>query len=404
MTFFLLPKTNFYIDKYIHYSELSETESPVFISNSLSYYLSNIKEKINTREKIWDIYKKYTNPYEYIHSPTPMKRRSVSKYKPISRSYFKMIEILKLFELNYDAPIRSFHLAEGPGGFIEALAMRRNCTEDKYIGMTLQDTTNDSNIPAWKKSQSFLNRFPNVVLENGADGTGNILVLENLKYCREKYKNSMDLISADGGFDFSMDFNHQEIFISKLLFAQMAFAITMQKQGGTFILKIFDCFMKHSIDILFILSCFYEKVYIIKPQTSRYANSEKYIVCKGFIKVNRGDFYEVLEKCFVDMLKNKKEVPCRFLNIDVPYFFIQKVEEYNAIFGQKQIQNIHFTMSLIDNKYKQEKIDGLIKKNIQKSTDWCIKYEIGYNLLFTNTNINTNKFINSVSFDSEDEL
>jgi 23S rRNA U2552 (ribose-2'-O)-methylase RlmE/FtsJ len=404
MTHFLLPKTNSSVYKYIQYSELSEKENPVFISNSLSYYLSNIKEKINTREKIWDIYKKYTNPYEYIHTPTPIKRKSVSKYKPISRSYFKMIEIIYLFDLNYDLPIRSFHLAEGPGGFIEALAMTRDCAEDKYIGMTLQDTSNDSNIPAWKKSQSFLGRFPNVILENGADRSGNILVLENLKYCREKYENSMDLISADGGFDFSMDFNHQEISISKLLFAQMAFALTMQKTGGTFILKIFDCFMKHSIDILFILSCFYEKVYIIKPQTSRYANSEKYVVCKGFMKIKNEEFYQELEKCFVDMLKNKKEVPCRFLNIDVPYFFIQKVEEYNAIFGQKQIQNIHFTMSLIDNKYKQEKIELLIRKNIQKSSEWCIKYEIPYNIFFTHPNNHPNKFINSVSLESDNEL
>ena len=31
------------------------------------------------------------------------------------------------------------------------------------------------------------------------------------------------------------------------------------------------------------LSSLYKKVYIIKPYTSRYANSEKYLVCKDFI-------------------------------------------------------------------------------------------------------------------------
>lgn len=399
MTFFLLPKTNNHIYEKIKYSVLSETENPVFISNSLSYYLSDIKCRINSREKMWDVYKKYTNPYEYIHTPVPVKRKSVSKYKPISRSYFKMIELLHLFDIKFEGPIRSFHLAEGPGGFIEALATLRKCKEDQYIGMTLQDTMNDSNIPAWKKSQNFLNKFPNVLLENGADFTGNILVLENLKHCRDLYGSSMDFISADGGFDFSMDFNYQEIFISKLLFAQMAFALTMQKKGGTFMLKIFDAFMKHTIDILYILSSFYEKVYSVKPQTSRYANSEKYIVCKGFLFESNDEFYDKIESCFVNMVKNKKEVPCRFLEMEVPYYFIQKIEECNAIFGQKQIQNIHYTLSLIDNKYKQDKMEILLKKNIQKSIEWCMKYDVQYNILIGNTNIFSNSFL----FDSDME-
>jgi 23S rRNA U2552 (ribose-2'-O)-methylase RlmE/FtsJ len=302
-----------------------------------------------------------------------------------------MIEMINIFNLNYDKPIKTFHLAEGPGGFIEALASTRKCPSDSYIGMTLQDNNNDHNIPAWKKSEIFLNKFPNVFLENGADGTGNILNYENLLYCREKYSSSMDLITGDGGFDFSTDFNYQEIFISKLLFAQVTFAITMQKKNGTFILKIFDSFMKHTIDILYILSSFYEKVYIIKPQTSRYANSEKYIVCKGFIYEKNEEFIPFIDRCFIEMNNNKKEVPCRFLNFKIPYYFIQKIEEYNAIFGQKQVQNIHFTLCLIYNKHKQDKIDELIKSNIQKSINWCIKHVVPYNDFLNSKNI----FINT---------
>lgn len=63
------------------------------------------------------------------------------------------------------------------------------------------------------------------------------------------------------------------------------------------------------------------------------------------------------------------------------------MEEYNAIFGQKQIQNIHYTLSLMETKTKLEKIEMLIKTNIQKSTDWCIKYNIPYNILNNPTNI-----------------
>jgi 23S rRNA U2552 (ribose-2'-O)-methylase RlmE/FtsJ len=383
MTYFLLPRTFSKTFTSIEYTELPTDTSPILVSGTLSQYLSSLKEKITPKEKLWDIYKKYTNPYEYIHTPIPTKKRSISKIKPISRSYFKMVEITLLFDLlnkYQDTSIRSFHLAEGPGGFIEALATIRNNTLDSYYGMTLIDKAQCSNIPTWKKSKDFLGRFTNVILESGSDNTGNILILENLRYCKEKYESSMDIITGDGGFDFSTDFNHQEIAISKLLYGQFAFAITMQKKGGHFILKIFDSFMKHTLDIIYLLSSFYQKVYIIKPKTSRYANSEKYIVCMGFLYDSTDEYYPFIESGFIQMMKTG-ENPCQFLNLPLPYYFIQKIEEYNSIFGQKQIQNIYYTLSLIGNQHKNERIDALINTNIQKSVDWCIKYNIHYHTL-----------------------
>jgi len=393
MSFYLLPRTPLFIYKNIEYKD-TENSPKIVISQSLSYFLYNIKEKITNREKQWDIFKKYTNPYEYIHTVVPMKKKSVSKHKPLSRSYFKMIEMINTFHIHYKEPIQTFHLAEGPGGFIEAIVKMRNCKEDLYIGMTLLDENkNDSNIPAWKKSEYFLKSNPNVILENGLDHTGNILSLSNFEYVVKKYPSKMDIITADGGFDFSMDFNQQEIFIGKLLFAQIAYALCLQKRRGKFILKMFDSFMHHTIDLIYILSSFYEKVYIMKPQTSRYANSEKYIVCIGFLYDSHTEYYPYLYRCFESMLMNQDTDPLRFLNINVSNLFIKKIEEYNAIFGQKQIQNIHFTMSLIENKTKYDKIDLLIKTNVKKSVDWCIKYNIPYNVLNMCLNIflkNTN--------------
>jgi hypothetical protein len=304
---------------------------------------------------------------------------------------------MNIFNFNYNEPINTFHLAEGPGGFIEALVKFRNCKEDNYIGMTLLDENkNDSNIPAWKKSDMFLKSNPNVFLENGYDETGNILSLENFEYVIEKYPSKMDLITADGGFDFSVDFNIQECSIGKLLFAQVAYALCLQKYKGKFILKIFDCFMQHTIDLLYILSSFYEKVYIMKPNTSRYANSERYIVCKDFIFSSCEKFYPFIYKAFEKMLSNDLYIH-RFINIPLSYCFTSKLEEYNAIIGQQQIENIHYTISLIENKHKQEKIDNLIRLNIQKCIQWCTKYNISYHPIITNTNVFINQtFIESI--------
>ena len=41
-------------------------------------------------------------------------------------------------------------------------------------------------------------------------------------------------------------------------------------------------FNQCTFQAIYLLSCFYKKIVITKPYTSRYANSEKYIVCKKF--------------------------------------------------------------------------------------------------------------------------
>lgn len=379
MSYYLIPRTNVFSFMSIDY--IDDMEQPdVTISYSHNKYIYELKERISLIEKDWDIYKKYTNPYEYIHTTIPIKNYCIAAYNPLSRSYFKMTEILNAFKLHdIENDIRSFHLAEGPGGFIEALCNVRKNPKDVYYGMTIANDINDPNVPGWKKTKSFLQHNKNVNLESGSDNSGDILNIDNFVYVCEKYGSSMDIVTGDGGFDFSNDFNKQELSVSKLLFAQVAFALCLQKKGGSFVLKIFDCFMQHTIDILYILSSFYEKVYIMKPHTSRYANSEKYVICKGFYHDSNRRFFGILHRAFEKMLRPVSNSPLythRLLSQNIPYYFYSKIEEYNAIFGQQQIENIHYTLLLIDNKHRQEKIECLVKNNIEKCKKWCIKHNV----------------------------
>jgi len=392
MIHFLVPRNSPKLYESIECSTspyLDSIAEPV-ISNSLAFYLSDIKQQIVRYQHEWDTYKRYTNPYEYIHTVVPHKRKAIAKHKPLSRSYFKMIELVHFFRIldpyQYTStkqfcekrPISSFHLAEGPGGFIEALVHLRSNKQDTYVGMTILDDATDSNIPAWKKSQHFLRENPNVFVETGYDKTGDILSIQNFDYCIDKYGSRMDIITGDGGFDFSVDFNQQESQILRLLFAQMAYAICMQKQGGSFILKVFDCFTRPSLDIVAILSSFYEKVFMTKPQTSRYANSEKYVVCKGFLYKDSSIFLPFIRGAFINMMKEPNTLILHFLNEPNSLYFCTRMEEFNAIFGQQQIENIHYTLSLADNKHNHEKIEHLIKTNSQRSINWCMKHNIAY--------------------------
>lgn len=408
MLYILLPTVNISIYNNILCTTDNEPSKPN-ISTSQAGYLYDIKNKIDAYGREWDDFRKFTNPYEYINTPIPNKSKCISKYKPLSRSYFKMIELITFFDLIPECtpstnafttkpvstvehlPMRSFHLAEGPGGFIEALVNMRKEPKDQYIGMTILDDANDSNIPAWKKSEYFLRNNPNVRLENGITGTGDILSVDNFVYCVDKYGSSMDFITADGGFDFSSNFNNQEINIGRLLFGQICYALCLQKKHGHFILKIFDCFMEHTVDLLYILSAFYENVYITKPNTSRYANSEKYVVCKNFLFSSTSVMLPKLKRCFETMVNTNDPIR-RFLDCPISNYFVNRVEEYNAIFGQQQIENIQQTIILIENKHKHEKIDNYVKSNLQKCIHWCTNHNVPYNSSIGVTNSFTRAF------------
>ena len=72
----------------------------------------------------------------------------------------------------------------------------------------------------------------------------------------------------------------------------------------------------------------------------------------------------------VIITRNSDEKIQRFLNIDIPYIYINKLEDINAIMGQQQLENILGTLYLLDNN-KQDKIESTRRANIQKCIQIC---------------------------------
>ena len=381
-----------------------QQSKPIFINKTLQKYLNTLKAQIDVCEMAWDKYKKYTNPYEFIHTTVPNARNAICPYKPLSRSFFKMIEMCHMLNILAELPqerCKSFHLAEGPGGFIEALVFLRKNMADLHYGMTLLEEHNQ-NVPGWRKSKQFLIDNSNVIIEKGHDEKGDLMNPQNLLHCYKYYKGSMDLITGDGGFDFSVHYLSQEIVSAPLILCQISFAIAMQKVGGTFILKMFDTFSKISLDMLYLLANVYETVHFVKPHTSRYANSEKYIICKNFKldDTGRQEMITVLYKIMVQMKEvQMKEVQMKEVQMKenavklealflypLPYYFVNKVEEYNAILGQQQIENIASTLALMDNN-KYDKLELIKKTNVQKCIAWCQQYKLDYHASVQPSNI-----------------
>jgi len=341
----------------------------VYTNKTLRSYIHTMKREIDHCLIEWEKNKRKLNPYEYINTQFDSFSPCVCNYKPISRAFFKLLEILNTFSLTFPKVLRSFHLAEGPGGFIEAIQYSRKNNKDLYYGMTLLDNKRD--IPLWNKCErNLMKGNTNIIIESG-DGTGNLYHLENLLYVRKHYEHTMDFITADGGFDYSVDFNNQEESSLHLIFSEICFAIMMQKKGGHFILKVFDTFSSSTIELIYLLTYLYEEVIISKPMTSRPANSEKYILCTKFKMVHN---IEDIKQKICQMYTTVQDNPyTSILDLEIPNLFLNKIREINSIFGQSQVSTILSVLTYITDDKKNDKLEQLKKSHIHKCVKWCKK-------------------------------
>jgi len=342
---------------------------------TLRNYIHTIKREIDHCLVEWEKNKRKLNPYEYINTQFDSFTPCVCNYKPISRAFFKLLEIIHTVPFVFPKVMKSFHLAEGPGGFIEAIQYARKNNQDTYYGMTLLDKHKD--VPLWNKCErSIMKGNSNIIIESG-DGTGNLYHVENLIYVRKHYENSMDFITADGGFDYSTDFNNQEESSLHLIFSEICFAIMMQKKGGHFVLKVFDTFSSSTMELLYLLTYLYEEVNISKPLTSRPANSEKYVVCTKFKMVHN---LEAIKDRICEIYPFVQSHPYQsILKTELPNSFLSKVKEVNSIFGQSQISTILSVLTYINDEKKVEKTDQLRKSHINKCVKWCKKNHMEIN-------------------------
>lgn len=344
----MVSKYIFLLDK-----EKAICDSPLISYTDDLYTMLNDQKNVISdfyMNKKWDKFKKQNNQFELIFT-NGNSLPSLSSYIPISRSFFKQWEILHDFK---DLPflkqsnVKALFMAEGPGGFIEAFTKYRcdattmQCDDELY-GITL--ISDDKCVPNWKLSDAMKTKY-NIKLLSGKDKTGSLYNNDNINDYIEKIgKNSCEYITADGGFDFSNNFNSQEGISLQLIKSEIELTMQLQKKGGVFLLKIYDISLEPTKELIFKLYCHYEKLYFIKPITSRPANSEKYILCVNF--------QDYKEECFDS--------------------FCQQLDEFNNIFFIKQIININTSLASIN--CNQHFMDTL-KDQIKKSIKWLHKYEI----------------------------
>jgi 23S rRNA U2552 (ribose-2'-O)-methylase RlmE/FtsJ len=383
--------------------QFEKNDNPIEINNILlkeiskdknllfrKYYdiISFEKKKIDDLSNVedWDKMKKIGNPYELIYTTYNKKKRndSISLYSPISRSYFKLWEIFYNFNIfeqfSKNEKYIYAHLAEGPGGFMEATYNYRSKIlntqnlGDIFYGITLKPT-NDY-VPDWNKIKKVFNNSPNINIEYG-----NLYNIDDVNtYLKIFKKRKAHFATADGGFDYSTNFNRQEVNSCKIIYSETVIALNVLRMGGSFVCKVFDLFTYSMNQIMYLLYNSFEKVIIYKPETSRPANSEKYIVCINFYdNISQENKDKLIENIKVwDNIKDEENTAV-LENINIDSTFLHKLSEYNLKYIDYQMHHLKNTIKISETKMEKNEYNSLINNQVTCAINWCKKYGIKIN-------------------------
>ena len=251
------PKCSFGFHHYVH-SLKKDTEILKQFENKKKVYLvtNNFEIEIDNYEKSIS---KEMHKFLKLNEKTP---------QIISLDFYKIWEILFMFDLfDNDIPLKTSILNDD-GTALQTLLLFRNTysknfkNDEYYILKT--DKINEKILNYYNKTNNIKN---------------------------DKINDKIDLIISGINFNYENE-NIIEQMYYKTLFKNLLETLKNQKKNGSTIIKIFETFTNISIKCTLILSSLYEKIFIIKPLTSRQSTSEKFIICIGFKYTDKDKEYK----------------------------------------------------------------------------------------------------------------
>ena len=337
-------------------SELSNinytNNCPMYYNIYVDQYLLN--KLYLSKQKIDDLYKSNKGEREWKYTSRLLNNfEVVNNYygNTCSRAFFKLKEILAVFNIIETVKSDScicFHLCEAPGGFIEAMSHELMERQIKYKWIS-QSMTNDKYCTP-KFTNTIKNKKDGYIINYENNNLIKLNVRDNIyKYCKFIYPLGIDIVTADGGFDVSDNFNIQEQKSFKLIFSELLCSMSILKKGGCLILKIFDTFTKPTLQLLNYICLNFKDVWIYKPKMSRPANGEKYIIAKNYLNEAYDKKYlvHIKEHGYIDDIGIKEiklvnfnnkyiSIQLKFINDVLKFIKSQSLKEKN---NYKNIQN-----------------------------------------------------------------
>ena len=319
------------------------------------------------------------NQYDYIFKNVPGTTLSVSKINTPSAVFYNILEIFNTFNL------------------FEFLPM------------------NDMNTIIYGKDADVIEDYMNILRENYND-TNNLFpdVLNVKKYnmfsCDESTTNleseiiynkpndSMLSSTRMLFYDLVDNSDHINDGYAKRIVVCLCNIMQYQCESGFSIIRLGNICDKPVLDIVYILTTMFEKVIIYKPNTVSSINNTRYCICKGFITNKQAKKnYETYTSILKNTIRKKKNINSILNNL--PYFFLNKIEESNIILGHQTLESFNLLHTLLSSKNKNNRLLSMTRTNINKCIQWCDKYKIPYNKFTDKVNIFLSTDDNSCAID-----
>ncbi len=236
----------------------------------------------------------------------------------VSNAWIKCYELIECFcliprEINDDTFIH-FDNAAFPGSFILSVnhyinTMRSWKEKYTWIASSLLDKNEENKSPLEDKYGLYQNYKNNWLMTD--KNNGDVLSKKNQEDFHDRLKESIDLYTSDLGFDVSSDYNNQELIQAPANIGQILTGLLTLKKGGSLVTKQYSIFEAITLSIMYATASFFDEFYICKPYSSREANSETYLVGKGF-KGNVSLDHPYIQAMFARITKE--------VDINVPLF------------------------------------------------------------------------------------
>mgnify|MGYP001170924742 CR=1 FL=1 len=250
-------------------AEVEMLESPIVAQaphvDNLDVELERLKEQVGVFRAIKgdETWKKNVEAVDKtIHLQRVVER-------PVSRAYFKLIEILRTCAIR--DPQSSLHLCEAPGGFAQAVA-----SEFPKTTRIMVTSRRTEGAPLFSSRILSHERISELDLEH------NDLMRRDTRDEIVNLVKQVDLVTADGAIDNETRPELAEDYTAWLLACEIETALRVQKTGGSFVVKVFGFMRAATRQLVALLTTCYEQVCIIKPVSSRSVNDERYVICQRF--------------------------------------------------------------------------------------------------------------------------
>jgi hypothetical protein len=363
MNYYIIPKNNFNVKLTL---KLTNEQIQPYISYSLIFYMNDIyKQLVKLKENYSelndnmtiDYINKIVNPFEFIHSNVPGSGISVSKVKPESIIFFELMELFQIFNINdFFSSKQQINIAH----------LTHNHNSTNYLLNVLREE-NDDNI--FSEDFDFDNLY-------------NIFIKQN-------YKKKLDLIICEFQPD---DYCNTTKYIHNMVLV-LLIVTKYQMNQGTCIIKIDNVLYKAVIDVIFILSGLYDKIYLVKPSISNITKGDRYIICKRFNEtlLNKTKLLNHIEDNLIskinDNIFENNTYISSILDNELPYYLLNKLDESNVVIGQQQLEAFDQIINIFKNKNHEEKIENIKRAHIQKCIHWCEKNQLPHNKFIDKVNI-----------------